>query len=119
MNNQDDPIDGLSALINEALREPPRHFLSADFTEKLLTKVNRRNAWSELIREFAAKVGIIAGTLVILAVCLIFPMKDSLDSFTPVFKDYWHLMAGVALILLFTFFTDQVLLKFYSRHRRL
>jgi len=63
------------------------------------------------------KTGITAAALIILTVCLIFPARESINPFLLMVLDNWKLVTGVGFLLLFTFFSDQVLLKFYTKQR--
>ncbi|MBL7138171.1 MAG: hypothetical protein ISS17_05320 [Bacteroidales bacterium] len=117
MDPENDRFKELDALITEALKEKPEWELSLSFTDTLLRKVEKRLTWRELIREFAMKTGIVAGALIILTVCLIFPVRESINPFLLLVVDHWQLVAGAGFLILFTFFSDQVLLKFYSKQR--
>lgn len=117
MNIENDRINELEVLIMEALKENPDRELSLTFTDTLLQKVEKRLTWRELIREFAVKTGIAAAALIILATCLFLPVRESTNPFLVMVFDNWQLIAGVGFLILFTFFSDQVLLKFYTRQR--
>ncbi len=117
MNAENDRFNELEALITEALKKQPERELSLSFTDTLLRKVERRLTWRELIQEFAMKTGITAAALIILTVCLIFPARESINPFLLMVLDNWKLVTGVGFLLLFTFFSDQVLLKFYTKQR--
>lgn len=117
MNPETDRFSELEALITEALKEKPERELSITFTDTLLRKVEKRLTWRELIREFAMKTGIAAAALIILAICLIFPIRESANPYLLLVRDNWQLVTGVGILILFTFFSDQVLLKVYSRQR--
>ncbi|MBE0646475.1 MAG: hypothetical protein IH596_01705 [Bacteroidales bacterium] len=115
MNAENERFAELEALITEALKEKPERELSLTFTDTLLRRVEKRLTWRELIREFAVKTGIVVGALIILALCLYFPMRESTNPFLLMVVDNWKLVTGVGFLILFTFFSDQVLLKFYHR----
>lgn len=117
MNAENDRFNELEALITEALKEKPERELSLTFTDTLLRRVQKQLTWRELIREFAMKTGIVAGSLIILAICLIFPLKESTNPFLLMVVHNWQFVTGIALLILFTFFSDQVLLKFYTTLR--
>lgn len=117
MNAADDRFNELEALITEALKDKPERELSLTFTDTLLEKVAKRLTWRELIREFAMKTGIAAAALIILAICLFFPVRDSTNPFLLMVFSHWQLVTGAGFLILFTFFSDQVLLKFYTRKR--
>lgn len=107
----------LDRMILKALKESPERELSITFTDTLLKRVERRLTWRELIREFAIKTGIAAAALIILALVLIFPAKGSESPFIQMVADNWKLVSGIGFLILFTFFSDQVVLKFFTRER--
>jgi len=113
MEKEIPPLNDLDALILETLKEKPERELSYLFTDTLLQKVERRLRWRELFREFALKVGIVTGSLIILLLCLIFPGREASRPFLTLLTANWQLVTGFGLLVLFTFFSDQVLLKFY------
>ncbi|MFH1160134.1 MAG: hypothetical protein V1733_04215 [bacterium] len=113
MEKETHPLTDLDALILETLKEKPEWELSLSFTDTLLQKVERRLRWRELLREFALKVGIVAGALIILLLCLIFPAREVSRPILTLVTANWQLVTGFSLLVLFTFFSDQVLLKFY------
>ncbi len=115
MNAENEHFNELEALITEALKEKPERELSLTFTDTLLRRVEKHLTWRELIREFAMKIGIVAGALIILVLCLIFSMRESTNPFLMMVLDNWKLITGVGFLILFTFFSDQVLLKFYTK----
>lgn len=117
MNTAEDRFKELEFLIEEALKEKPERELSLTFTDTLLEKMARRLTWRELMREFAVKTAIVAAALIILVICLIFPARESTNPFLLLILDHWELVSGAGFLILFTFFSDQVLLKFYSRER--
>ncbi|MFH1936210.1 MAG: hypothetical protein ABIK52_01445 [Bacteroidota bacterium] len=117
MNPENNRLNELEALITEALKEKPERELSLSFTDTLLRRVEKRQTWRELIREFAMKTGIAAAALIILVICLIFPIRTSINPFLLLVLDHWQIVAGAGFLILFTFFSDQVLLKFYTSQR--
>lgn len=117
MNPENNPYKELEALITEALKEEPERELSLNFTDTLLKKVQKQLTWRELLREFAMKTGIVAGSLIILFLCLIFPSRETTNPFLLMVRDNWQFISAVGFLILFTFFSDQVLLKFYTKVR--
>ena len=54
--NNDKPGDGLNHLIDEALHEFSDPPFRDDFTEKLLTRLQKKLEWQELILNFSLKI---------------------------------------------------------------
>lgn len=117
MSPENDRFSELEALITDALKEKPERELSLSFTDTILKRVEKQLTLRELIREFAMKTGIAAVALIILAVCLTFPNRESANPFLLLVRDQWQIVTGAGFLILFTFFSDQVLLKFYTRQR--
>ena len=107
----------LDDLITEALKEKPERELSLSFTDTLLEKVERRLRWQELLQAFAVKTAIVAGTFIIILVSLLFLSRASENSFLILLKSNWQIITGTGILVLFTFFADQVILKYYTKNR--
>ena len=114
METEKEPMNELDRLIQEALKEKPEWELSLTFTDTLLEKVEKRLWWREVIQAFAMKTAIVVGTLAILLVILILPSRDTSNPFLTLLLDNWQLVTGICLLVLFTFFSDQVLLKYFN-----
>jgi len=108
------PLNNLDELITAALKEKPGKELSHSFTDDLLIKIEKRLRWHELLQEFALKTGIVAGALMILLVFLFFPAREISKPFLMLLSENWQIVTGGFILLLFTGFIDQVLLKFYQ-----
>ncbi|MBC8315284.1 MAG: hypothetical protein ISR57_02495 [Bacteroidales bacterium] len=114
MGRENEQMNELDRLIREALKEKPEWELSLTFTDTLLEKVEKRLWWREVIQAFAMKTAIVVGTLAILLVILILPSRDTSNPFLTLLLDNWQLVTGICLLVLFTFFSDQVLLKYFN-----
>jgi len=114
MSPEKEQMNELDRLIQEALKEKPEWELSRTFTDTLLEKVEKRLWWREVIQAFAMKTAIVVGTLVILLIILILPSRDTSNPFLTLLLDNWQLVTGIGLLVLFTFFSDQVLLKYFN-----
>jgi hypothetical protein len=53
-----------------------------------------------------------------LAGFLFFPAKEAFFSLLRFATDHWQIITGTTLIIFFTFFIDQVLLRFFSDSRQ-
>jgi hypothetical protein len=114
MEPKNDPLDDLDRLILEALKEKPDRDLSLSFTDTLLLKAERRLRWQELLREFTIKVGIALGSLGLVALLLVFMASEVSGPFLSMVAVHWQLVTGFGLLVLFAFFSDQVLLRMFS-----
>jgi len=117
MNTERRKQSEIEALIDEALRADPDFSLSSSFTDKLLIKVHRHLAWKELFTEFALKIGLVAGTLIILAICLIFPAPKEGNPVILFLMNNIQIIVIISVLILFTYFIDQVLLRYFFRKK--
>ncbi len=108
------PEDFLDRLILEALEQKPDEQLPAEFTGRLVSRYERKTAFRELLVEFGMKTALVAGSLLVLAGFLFLPMKESLHAYLLLAAGYWQIITGIVLVILFTFFIDQVLLRFLN-----
>lgn len=106
--------DRLDQLILEAMGQQPDEAMPDGFTNRLISRWERKVALKELLMEFGMKTALVIGSLIILAGFLFLPFKDVLSSWLRLAADHWQIITGTALIILITFFIDQVLLRFYS-----
>jgi len=117
MNSERKNQHEIEAMITEALRAEPDFSLSSSFTAKMVIKIQRHMAWKELFTEFALKIGLIAGTLIVLAICLIFPAPKEGNPVIQILGNNLPVISIVCFLILFTYFVDQVLLKYFFRKK--
>jgi len=117
MNSERKNQHEIEAMITEALRAEPDFSLSSSFTDKMVIKIQRHMAWKELFTEFALKIGLIAGTLIVLAICLIFPAPKEGNPVIQILANNLPVISIVCFLILFTYFVDQVLLKYFFRKK--
>jgi len=116
--NSKERHEELKTILDEAMQEFPEMQVPPGFTDALIHKLETRLTWHELITEFALKTGLIIAALAILALVLFFPGKDiELSMFSYLIKN-WYIVAASAFIFFFTFFFDQVFLRFLFRKNR-
>jgi len=108
----------LKAILDDALREFPDIQLPPTFTDRLMQKLEKKLAWHELFAEFGMKIGLVIGALAVLTAVLIFPCKNSDVPIFSYLVRNWHIVATLTVIFLFTFFFDQVFLRFLFRRNR-
>ena len=110
----------MDRLIQEALRTPPDIMIPSSFTDKLVSKLEKRLVFKEIFMEFSLKIGLVLGAIAILVLFLIFPFPTR-ESTSPVFdfmKNYWQIALSVIIVIFFTFFFDQVFMRFIFRRSR-
>lgn len=106
--------DELDKLIFETLRDAPELELSKNFTDDLLIRVEKHFWWREQLQSFGIKTGIVAGTLILVLLFLLLPGPSVSDPIFSTLKNYWQIITAGGLLVLFIFFTDQILLKYYA-----
>jgi hypothetical protein len=116
--NTTDKHTELKAILDEALQEFPEVHLPAEFTDRLLTKLESRLAWRELLAEFGLKTGLVIGAFLVLAAVVFFPGKKSDLSMISYLAGHWQIIAALTAVFFFTFFFDQVFLRLLFRRNR-
>lgn len=116
--NNDKPGDGLNHLIDEALHEFPDLPFRDDFTEKLLTRLQKKLEWQELILNFSLKIILVLGTLGILTGILYLTYRPQDLPLVANLTGAWKPVVTVASLLFFTFLFDQILLPTLFRKKR-
>ena len=106
--------DLLDKLILEALEQQPEEAIPAGFTNRLISRWERKLALKELLTEFGLKTALVIGSLITLAGFLFFPFKDVFPLWLKLASNHWQIITGAALVILITFFIDQVVLRLYS-----
>ncbi|HYX05856.1 MAG TPA: hypothetical protein VE912_03905, partial [Bacteroidales bacterium] len=66
MKNKVNNEDALDRLIDEMLSTEPEQMLEADFTDRIMYKIEKPSLIRELAVETFMKIGIVAGTLLVL-----------------------------------------------------
>lgn len=101
--------DELNTILDEELQEFPGLELPVAFTDRLISRLEKRLSWRELFFEFALKTVLAAGALAVLAGVLLFPSSGSkspvvnppgkqlADCRHPVRHSIWHLCLRPAL----------------------
>lgn len=102
-------------MIDEAIKQPPVHMIPDSFTNDLVKRLEKHLAWKELISEFGMKLGIVALSVIILLLFLIFPARNDPAPWIDWILKHSSGVALVAGVLFFTFIFDQVFLKFMVR----
>ncbi len=117
MEDESKKSDRLDNFILEALAQQPDEAMPPDFSSLVVSRWERKMALKELLTEFGMKTALVVGSLAVLAGFLFLPLKDAFPSYLRLAADHWQIIVGAVLIVLVTFFIDQVLLRFFSGSR--
>jgi len=97
----------------QALKQEPDFSLPDNFADVLAEKTGRQFAWSQYIREFLIYLAVLAGISVVVAgMSLIWFQNDWKRWFDFIVSNVW-IVAAINFLLLFTLFTDRVLLRYF------
>lgn len=111
-------LDNLDALIDAAMRAEPERHLTGSFTDRFIQKVQRRILWLELITDFTFKMGVAMLALALFGAIYYFVMVKDVKVLLSFLSGCWKIIAAAGVVILFTFFTDQVFLKYILRTRQ-
>ena len=115
MNTERTEEEKIESLISDALKSEPSFKMKPDFTDRLVRKVERYLFWREVVSEFAAKIAMVAGILLVLLLCLLLPFLKEGNPFLLFLAENRALILSAGLVAFFVFFADQVLLKILFR----
>jgi hypothetical protein len=118
MEEEKKQTDILDRLIIEALEQQPDDAMPSGFALRVVSRWERKVVLRELLIEFGIKTALVVGSLAVLAGFLFIPAKETLFSFLRLAADHWQIITGTSIIILVTFFIDQVLLRFFSESRQ-
>lgn len=108
----------MTHLIDEALHEFSDPPFRDDFTETLLTRLQKKLAWQELILNFSLKIILVLGTLGILTGILYLTYRPQDLPLVANLTGAWKPVVTVASLLFFTFLFDQILLPTLFRKKK-
>ncbi len=112
MKNEDKKYDALDRLIDETLSAAPDVMIPVDFTERVMHKIEKPSVIRELVVETSMKIGIVAGTLLVLFVSFLVAGMTNLYTIEYFLYSYSPYLIPVALIILFTWIFNDVLLPY-------
>jgi hypothetical protein len=118
MNMQQERFDELDQLIGAALKEEPGQRIPDNFTGYFIRRVKRRLMWQELLTDFSAKMAVVLFALALFAGIYFLVIPDHAGTLLWQIVRSWQAVAAIGVVLLFTFLTDQVFLKFIIRKSR-
>jgi hypothetical protein len=103
-------------LLDEALKTEPDLALPDNFADMLASKMGRRFAWEQYIREFLIYLGAIIGLLAVpVAIRFIF-FGANWHEWLRLIANNISLIGGIMFLVIFILFTDRVLLRYFM-HR--
>jgi len=103
-------------LLDEALKAEPGFALPDNFADLVATKMERKFAWEQYIREFLIYVGAIIGLLAVPVVIQFIFFGANLQEWLRLFVSNLSLVGGIMFLLVFILFADRVLLRYFM-HR--
>ena len=112
MYNEDRNFD-TDQLLKEVFTSEPEFKLPKNFTDKLVSKVEKRFAWEQYLREFAIYLAVILGIMVVSAALAFVWYNAKIDSWLAFLTTNVSLVVGINLLLVFVLFADRVLLRYF------
>jgi len=112
MKNKVNNEDALDRLIDEMLSTEPEQMLEADFTDRIMYKIEKPSLIRELAVETFMKIGIVAGTLLVLFISFLVAGMTNLYRIEYFLLSYTSYIIPLALIILFTWIFNDVLLPY-------
>ena len=109
--------DELNTILDEELQEFPGLELPVAFTDRLISRLEKRLAWRELFFEFALKTVLVAGALGTLAGVLLFSSSGSKSPVVALLENNWQVAAILTAISFSTFVFDQLFLRMLFRRK--
>jgi hypothetical protein len=101
-------------LISEVLKMDPGYELSEDFSEKLAQKFERQFALNTFFKEFLIYFGVGTGIIATAIAMVFFLMSDIWVKWANIITANSEVLIGIAFLLSFILFADQVLLRYFS-----
>ena len=100
----------------DMLKSEPNFVLPDNFADMLASKMGRRFAWEQYIREFLIYLGAIIGLLAVpVAIRFIF-FGANWHEWLRLIANNISLIGGIMFLVVFILFTDRVLLRYFM-HR--
>ncbi len=101
-------------LINQSLKAEPKYVLSFNFANKVILKVQKKQALKNYLKEFLLYFGVILGIVVIPFAIFYLFNSDIITDWVALVLSNITLIAGILFILVFILFADKVLLRYFS-----
>jgi len=113
--------ENLDQLIDKALSTPPEWEMPDTFTERFMQRLEKRIALRDILFDFGLKALILFGVIFVLAVVLYLTNWDKPLNEIVLVRSILENIVPISMFLVgvvFTFFIDQVLLRYFSRMQR-
>lgn len=105
----------LDRLINNALRSDDKMIIPQGIAEKAIRRHKKKVLLWELVSELSWKVGLVTGSLVLLAGVFVWINgKGILDNLYSHFVNNRHVIVSLLILVFVTILIDQIALKFYN-----
>jgi hypothetical protein len=105
----------LDVLIRNVLSSNDDLIIPAGLSEKTIRNLEKKILLRELVLELFMKVGLISGSLAVLAgVFILVNGKNVLNRLYAQFADNWHMIISLLFLVFITIFIDQVGLRFHN-----
>ncbi len=121
MEKHNFPID-IDQQIAHALSTPPAFEMPDTFTERFMQRLEKRIAIRDILFDFGLKALVLVGVLAVLAIVLYIVNWDKKAEEIVLVRFLLENIVPISMILIgvaFTFFIDQVLLRYFARKRNL
>lgn len=118
MNREQDKIDELDRLIDDALHSEPSVKIPDNFTDRFISRVQQRVLWREVISEFSVKITVVAASLLVFAAIFYFVAVEDSGRVISFLSERWMAITSISIVLVFTFFADQVFLRYFLKKRQ-
>lgn len=118
MNQNDDQEKRMEQLLDRMLKEPDMPAMPDTFTDKLMVKVEKRQNARIVFNEFLIKTAIAAGLLMLISLLIFLPeFSDQKQQAIGLLKNR-QILISAAVIILFTYTADQLVLQYFLKTRR-
>ena len=110
--------DKIDHIIDDALSTPPELSMPDTFTERFMQRLEKRIALRNVLFDFGLKVMVLVGVVLILAVVFFIINWDKKLENIVLVNFLLENIVPISMVLIgvaFTFFIDQVLLRYFSR----
>ena len=105
----------LDRILHHALTSDAELMIPHGLSEKTILKLEKRILLKELILELSLKVGLVLGSLFLLAIVFVwFNGNTVITNLYAYFFTNWQIISSILLLIFITILIDQVALRFYT-----
>ncbi len=102
-------------IIRNALSSDNALQIPVGLTEKAVRQIEKRVILRELIIELSVKVGLVVGSLAVLAGVFLWRNNDLILNLRSLLLSNWQLIASVLLLVFITICIDQIGMRFFHK----